>query len=217
MGSWHAALEGAGFFHRDKVEVVSPINVPRRIKTIRAWDIAVTEPNEVNPNPDWTAGVKISLCEDGYFYVENVVRFRHQPHLVQEKIISTARNDGHNTVIYLPLDPGAQGKVAFMTWSRPLVLEGFKVKKALTRKGKLERFLGFSNAVENGLVRVVQADWNDSWFYELEVFDGESRSNKRDQVDATSDAYNAIVTGKQLPPKFTVPNILKVNDFAKTF
>jgi len=214
LGSWFAAMEGAGFFHRDKVEVVSPLNVPKRLKTIRAWDIAVTEPNEINPNPDWTAGAKISLCEDGYFYVEHVTRFRHGPHLVQEKMIATAQNDGLNCPVLLPLDPGAQGKVAFMTWSRPLVLAGFKVKKALTRKGKLERFMGFSNAVENGLVRVVQGDWNDTWFHELEIFDGESRHGKKDQVDATADAYNALITGKTMPAKFTLPSLTKMNEFA---
>jgi predicted phage terminase large subunit-like protein len=214
LGSWHAAMQGAGYFNRANVEVVSPKNVPRRLKTIRAYDLAVTTPSESYPNPDWTAGVKMSLCEDGYFYVENVIRFREPPHIVQERMLAAAANDGKNCKIGIPLDPGAQGKIAYQTWSQPLILSGYNVIKANTRKGKLERFLGFANAVENGLVRVVQGDWNDAWFYELEVFEGGSKTLKDDQVDATADAYNWLISGKKLPDKFRFnpASITKINE-----
>lgn len=176
LGSWFAALSGNGYFHRKTVDIVAPLTVPKRLKTIRCWDLAVTEPSEVNPNPDWTAGVKISLCSDGYFYVENATKFRHNPHLVQEKIGRTAEVDGSNCPIGIPLDPGAQGKIAYATWSRPLILSGYKVKKMPTRKGKLERFMGFANACENGMVRVVQGEWNDEYFAQLELFDGSGKT-----------------------------------------
>lgn len=215
-GSWHAALEGSGFFHRENVEIVPMSKVPKRLKTVRAWDLAVTEPSEAYPNPDWTAGVKMSLCEDGYFYVEHAIKFRHGPHLVAQKIEQTAEFDGRNCFISLPKDPGAQGQVAFQTWSRPLILAGYKVKQAKTRKGKLERFMGFANAVENGMVRVVQGEWNDEFFAQLELFDGGSRTLKDDLVDSVSDSYNFLINGKKLPEKlkFNPSSLTKINQFS---
>lgn len=176
LGSWHASLAGAGYFQRGTCELVSPLTVPKRLKTIRAWDLAVTEPNEVNPNPDYTAGVKISLCNDGFYYVEHCTAFRHNPHLVQHKMLDTCRLDGSKCVVSIPLDPGAQGKIAFQSWARPILMKGYTVKKAKTRKGKLERFIGFANACENGLVRIVKGDWNDEFFSQLEIFDGSGKT-----------------------------------------
>lgn len=214
-GSWHAALEGSGYFQRGNVEVVSPFRVPKRLKTVRAWDLSTTEPSEVNPNPDWTAGVKISLCDDGYFYVEHATKFRHGPHLVAQRIMETAQSDGRGCVISIPRDPGAAGLIAYQAWSRPLIMSGFSVKQATTRKGKLDRFIGFANAVENGMVKVVQGDWNDEYFQQLELFDGGSRTLKDDLVDATSDSYNRLIVGKKLPDKFrfSPSNLTKINTF----
>lgn len=219
LGSWHAALAGAGYFQRSNCgEPVSPLTVPRRIKSVRAWDLAVTEPSEVNPNPDYTAGVKMSLCEDGFYYVEHCTDFRHNPHLVQKKILDTCKIDGSKCVVSLPLDPGAQGKIAFLTWSRPIIMSGYKVKKAATRKGKLERFMGFANACENGLVKVVKGDWNDAFFSQLEMFDGSGKTSD-DKVDGCSDAYNWLVTGKKLPSSFSLgaSSLTKLNDFSGKF
>ena len=215
LGSWHASLAGSGYFQRSNCDLVSPFSVPKRIRTVRAWDLAVTEPSEVNPNPDWTAGVKMSLCDDGFFYVEHSTKFRHNPHLVQEKILQTANIDGRGCFVSIPKDPGAQGKIAYQMWTRPLIASGFKVKEAKTRKGKLERFMGFANACENGLVRVVKGDWNDEFFAQLEIFDGSGKT-KDDIVDSCSDSYNFLVSGRKLPDNFklTMPSELgKTNPF----
>ena len=215
LGSWHAALEGCGFFSREHIEFVAPREVPRRLRTIRCWDLAVSEVSEVNPNPDYTASVKMSLCDDGYFYVEHCSKFRHGPNLVQKKIMETAKNDGRNIPVGIPLDPGAQGVVAYETWAKPLILGGHIVKKLKTRKGKLERFMGFANASENGLVKIVRGDWNDEFFAQLELFDGSGKT-KDDIVDSCSDSYNWLISGKKLPEKFSLnPSTLtRINQLA---
>lgn len=202
MGSWHASLQGAGYFQRGDCEIVSPLSVPKRLKTVRAWDLASTEPNELYPNPDYTAGVKMSLCDDGFFYVEHCIRDRKAPAKMQDIMLNVAKDDGKNTSIILPIDVGQAGKVAYQTWSKPFIISGFRVKKALTRKGKFERFMGFANAVENGMVRVVAGKWNDAWFAELEMFNEDHKTLKCDQVDATSDAYLQLVNSRTLPDKF---------------
>lgn len=215
MGSWHAALQGAGYFQRSDCELVSPQNVPKRIKTIRAWDLASTEPNELYPNPDYTAGVKISLCEDGFFYVENVIRDRKAPAKMQQIMMDVAKADGKNCMVGIPRDVGQAGVVAFQTWSKPFMLSGFKVKKLETRKGKFERFMGFANAVENGMVKVVSGKWNDAFFAELEMFNEEHKNLKCDQVDAVSDGYLQLTSGKTIPNKFKfdTASLVKANRF----
>lgn len=217
LGSWHAEVEGAGYFSRSDVEIISPMKLPRMIKKIRAWDLAVTEPSEANPNPDYTAGVLMGLGEDGYYYVIDVVHFRGSPAKVAETIIKTAEGDGKNTTVGLPLEPGSAGKISFQNWARPLTMLGYRVKKLATRKSKLERFQGFSNTSENGLVRVVKASWNDAMFYELENFSPENeRRFKNDILDATSDSFNYLVSGNanKTIKNFSPSSLTKPNAFS---
>lgn len=217
LGSWHAEIEGAGYFSRGDVEMISPLKTPKMIKKMRAWDLAVTEPSEANPDPDYTAGVLMGLGEDGYYYVLDTVHFRGSPARVAEVIMETAESDGRNTTIGIPQDPGSAGKISFQNWTRPLTMLGYRVKKLLTRKSKLERFMGFSNAAENGLVRVVKASWNDSLFYELENFSPENeRRFKNDQLDGVSDAFNFLVSGNanKTIKQFSPSSLTKVNAFA---
>lgn len=215
-GCWKVSPQGSGYFKREWVDAfVDAREVPKRIKTVRAWDLASSIKSEVNNDPDRTAGVKISLCEDGYFYVESCITFLDRPAGVLKTLKETADTDGKKCWISLPKDPGQAGDVAFHTYSSPLITSGYKIKKSNTRKGKLERFTGFSNAAENGMIRVVRGKWNDEWISELENFDPDRRNQKDDRVDATSDAYTILTKGKSLPNKFTFnpSSLMKSNAF----
>jgi len=78
-------------------------------------------------------------------------------------------------------------------------------------KSKVVRFQPFAAASEAGLVSYVEADWNESYFFELEAFDG-TRKVSDDQVDATSDSFITLAIRKEIP-SFAVPINLKTNEF----
>jgi predicted phage terminase large subunit-like protein len=195
LGNWNTKANAGSYFQSDWCEYVEPKDVPVAKSEMRAWDTASTEPSEVNPDPDYTAGVKIRLGEDGYFYLRSVKRGRKRPQGVKKMMLSSARSDGIKCVIGIPLDPGGAGKSVYEDHAKNLA--GFKFKKCKTSKSKLERFEPFSSAAEAGLVKIVRGDWNDDYIRELENFTGDGKGHD-DQVDGTSDAFNNLATGKKV-------------------
>lgn len=196
LGNWNVKANSGSYFQADWCEFVEHKDVPSAKAEIRAWDTASTEPSEVNPDPDYTAGVKMRLGVDGYYYIMNVRRDRKRPQGVKKLMRKAAEVDGNKCVVGLPLDPGGAGKSVFEDHAKNLA--GFKFKKCKTTKSKLERFEPFSSAAEAGLVKIVKGDWNDSFVRELENFVGDGKGHD-DQVDATSDSFNNLASGKQVP------------------
>lgn len=204
-GSWTARPEGAGFFRREWVRIVDhpPANPQSRV---RSWDLAASVPSESNPNPDWTAGVKMSRDRFGTYYVEDVNRFRKLTDSVLKEIIQTAEYDGKDdTTVTVPRDSGAGGKTANSFFVRTLAENGIGAKSVVIsgHSGKVNRFKPFCSLAESGSVCIVRGDWNEAWLTELEHFDG-GRNKKDDQVDATADAFNTLSKEIQLPT-FGIP------------
>lgn len=188
-GNWNARAEGSNYFDRTWCEMVDA--PPAEKITVRAWDLAATLPSEVNPNPDWTAGVRMSKGKDGCYYIEHVVRFRDRPSGVESQILETAKGDTPRTSVFIPQDPGAAGKSYSTSLIKKLVEIGIRARAKPTNKDKVTRFAPFSAAAEAGLVKVVRGSWNDAFFTELEGFTG-SGGPKDDQVDATSDCFASL-------------------------
>lgn len=177
---WNVSPSGSGYFKREWVDFVERSQVPKIVKTIRAWDLAASVKSEINNDPDWTAGVKVGLGEDGYFYVLHATEALERPAGVAKLLGDISEMDGRKIPVSIPVDGGQSGIIAFEHYARPLIMRGFQVKKAKTRKGKLERFSGFSNAAENGLVRIVKGAWNEKYIAQLENFDPEKRRQHDD-------------------------------------
>lgn len=206
-GSWTARAEGSGFFRREWVEFVDhpPAQTTSRV---RSWDLAASIPSESNPNPDWTAGVKMSRDRFGYYYVEDVNRFRKLSDGVIKEIITTAVDDGlDDTKVTIPKDPGAGGKTANSFQLRTMAEAGITATSVVVsgHSGKISRFTPFCTLAESGYVRVVRGDWNEEWLTELECFEG-LRTQKDDQVDATADAFNTLSKTVVLPT-FALPSL----------
>lgn len=205
-GSWTARAEGSGFFRREWVEIVDhpPAHVTKRV---RSWDLAASVPSETSPDPDYTAGVKMSRDKLGYYYVEDVQRFRKLPDGVMKEIIATAYADGSDCLVTIPRDPGAGGKTANGFQLRTLAENGVTAT-SMTVSGhssKINRFTPFCTLAESGHVRIVRGEWNEAWLSELEFFEG-NRNNRDDQVDGTSDAFNTLCRSVSLPT-FILPNL----------
>lgn len=204
-GSWTARAEGSGYFRRNWVELVEHRS-GRSLSTVRSWDLAASVPSETNRDPDWTAGTRMTRASDGYYYVEHVDRFRKLSDGVVKGIVDTAKADGVNDVkVTIPKDPGAGGKAANSFYLKTLAEHGIYARSIPIsgHNGKISRFLPFCTLAEAGWVRVVKGDWNEAWFTELELFEGE-RNQKDDQVDSTADAFNTLSKEVTLPT-FAVP------------
>lgn len=213
-GSWYARPEESGYWKRDWVDV-APQRPLKAKKRVRAWDISGSLPSETYPNPDWTVGVLMSIDQDNNYYIEDVVRFRARFQGVFEEILRCAKEDGTDTTIIIPADPGAAGKAYAAQLIRDLADRGYYGKVKQTNQNKVTRFAPFASVSEAGFVHIVRGKWNDDYCDELEAFDGD-RNKKDDQVDATSDAYWALSQSITLPD-FKLPNFTQSNPFAKSY
>lgn len=208
-GNWDVRPMGSGYFQREWCEIVP--QAPRSAVRVRSWDLASTVPSDVNPDPDWTAGVKMSKDKDGFYYVEDVNRFRDRPAGVEAEIMNTATFDGSDSNVTVPQDPGAAGKSTATQIIRKLAEKGYTCRAKPTNKNKVTRFSPFSAAAEAGLVKIVQGAWNKAYFSELEAFTGDGKT-KDDQVDGTADAFITLAEKKHVPP-FAPPSMRRVNPF----
>lgn len=197
LGSWYARESASGFFKRDWVGFVDHTNV-RATRRIRAWDLAFSEPSEVRPDVDATVGVLMSKDKLNTYTVENAVRIQKRVHDVEKLIFDTAFKDGTETIISLPLDPGATAGAYCRDLARRLSEAGYFVKLTRPEKGKMNRFLPFASAAESGCVNFVRDDWNSEMFVELESMDFTNKTHD-DYADCCSDAFYHLAKEVHLP------------------
>ena len=180
FGCWNVAPKGGGYFQRDWVDFIDRRDLPKLTKAIRCWDLASSVKSEVNSDPDATASVLMGTDSNGRIYIIDACDLFGRPAQVSDKILERGIMDGKATPIGIPQDVGAAGVVAFSHYANPLMQRGFKVKRMKARKGKLERFQGFSNAAENGMVTIVRGDWNRKFMSQLEDFDPQRKRGHDD-------------------------------------
>jgi predicted phage terminase large subunit-like protein len=151
--------------------------------SIRAWDLAGTEGAGA-----FTVGVRMRYGRvSRKFYIDNVRRAQLSAGAVRDLILATATEDGTETQISLPKDPGQAGvaQIADLT----ALLAGFNVKAEAQSGSKELRAEPFASHVENGHVHVMQDVWTKAFIEELRFF---PKSKFRDQVDAASSAFNLL-------------------------
>lgn len=141
-----------------------------------------------NNNPDWTAGVKMSVDDKGTIYVEHVERIQGTPKTVEDCIKNIASSDGGNVTIVIEEDPGQAGKFESSYYVKALA--GYTIKTNPVRENKITRAGPFSSQAEHGNVKIVRGKWNDAYISELESFP--TKSSKDDQVDASSGAFKML-------------------------
>lgn len=231
-GNWLVREESANYFQRNWLVEVDTF--PANAKCCRAWDKGSTEPNEENPQPDYTAcSPRIYMHEGLYYLVWDVHpdlfdkkdskkwneltkvtgRFRLRSGERDLAILKQAKWDGKQCHQIFPVDPGAAGKVEYEHSAKMFTQEGFIIKKdpMPNNKSKLLRFQPFATACQNGLVRIVKSSFPNKETYEkfvgeLEAFNGErsSGSRKDDWADATASSFNYISKMKTIRD-FTLP------------
>lgn len=188
-GNWKIRPSAGLMFRRGWCEVVAA--VPARVlRWVRGWDIAATTKTEGN-DPDATCGTKIGRLSDGRYLVAHSVSGHLSPAGVETLIKNTATADGRDVHISLPQDPGQAGKSQIAAMTK--LLAGFTVRASPESGDKVTRFSPFSAQAEAGNVLVLRGPWNEAWFSALEGFPEAAHD---DEADATSRAFNELVTGR---------------------
>lgn len=186
-GNWHARPVAGLHFKREWFKFINREDLPTSRKKVRAWDLAATE-KTANNDPDATAGIKMSEDQDGNFYIENMVHMFASPARVNDSIKNVATQDGIETRIRLPQDPGQAGKSQAEQFSKMLC--GYKIVIKPVTGSKIIRSSGFSSQCEHGNVYIVKdRTWNDRLINELEGFPDAAHD---DIVDACADAFNEL-------------------------
>lgn len=201
LGNWYVKEEGDGYIDSDWFKHVALKDIPLGLPTIRCWDFAGTKPHSGNKNPDWTRGVKCAYDKEwGYFYILDMASIRDSPAMVEDLLVSTSFDDGHDTYIGIPIDAGAAGKVVAEQKRAKLLSMGHKVLLTNTRASKLARAEPFLIALQQGKVFVADAVFTKDNYAELESFDGAKNAGAHDDIiDALADCYTSLTTNKLIP------------------
>ena len=198
MGDWWATTLGT-CFDRTSFVVVDSSEIPRvesASRAVRFWDLAATEPNPSNPNPDWTVGT-LMLLDRGISYILDVKKARVKNEKVENLIYQTAIEDGHSVAIRMEQEPGSSGKALVDNYAR-YVLPGYDFGGVRSTGDKETRARPFAASVANGNIRVVRAAWLTDWLDEFSGFP--EASDHDDQVDSAVGAFT-FLTGLGLPQR----------------
>lgn len=190
-GNWNIRPSAGMYFKRSDFEIVDIAPVCR--KWVRGWDQAATKKKKESDDPDYTVGVRMGKTDDGRFVVDHVERFQEEPSTVDKRIKNTATSDGKAVTIRLVQDPGQAGKSQVQSQTK--MLAGYKVNSQTATGDKATRAKPFASQVEAGNVLLVRGKWNDDYLNELENFTGTDEDGHDDQVDASADAFDELVSG----------------------
>jgi predicted phage terminase large subunit-like protein len=186
--NWKIKEAAGNVFKREWFDIVDklPDNI---IASGRYWDFAATEESKKNPDPCWTAGCKISKLKDCRYIIEHMAHFRERPLATEKKAKQIAIEDGRSTDIYMEQEPGASG-VQVVDYYMREVFAGFSFKGLPSTGSKTERAKPLSSQAEGRNVLLLRGPWNQSFLDEAENF---PEGKQKDQVDAASGAFNAIM------------------------
>lgn len=185
-GNWNAKLQAGMFFKVGNVDVVH--DLPTSLRFCRAWDLAATE-----GSGDWTVGAKLGVDNDGVFYIADIQRGQWESGYRDRVIRQTAELDGA-CHIQLPQDPAAAGKSEASRMVR--MLAGHDVKAVVVTGDKSTRATGLASQMNVGNVKILAAPWNQGLLSRLDAFP--TKGVPDDEVDALSDAFNALASIRKL-------------------
>lgn len=169
-------------FDVTKIEVVEA--APAGLARVRAWDKAATK-----GGGDWTAGVLMGFDGKGSYTVLDVVREQWGPGERDAGIRLVAGMDGPEVRIVGPQDPGQAGVMDAAQFVA--MLAGYMAETHPVTGDKRVRAGPFAAQVNARNVKMLKGDWNGAYLKELKGF---PRGRNDDQVDASADAFNALVT-----------------------
>ena len=158
-----------------------------KIKPIRYWDKAIS----ITDGSAWTVGVKAGIDTSDNVWILDVNRGRWEASAREAQLLSTAKVDTKQVVIWMEQEPAASGKESVENSTYRLALHGFFARPDKVTGDKVVRADTFSVAVNAGRVILVPAPWNHEFVEELRFF---PNSRYKDQVDAVSGCWSKLST-----------------------
>lgn len=206
-GDW-GAIKAGDYFRREWWQYIEAKDLPPMRRKVRYWDTASTKPNPRNKDPDWYCGVLVSEWR-GFFYVEDVVRFRLGPAAAEAELEATLKRDGPTVDVWMQQEPGSHSPALLETYART-IFKGHTFRYETTSKDKVQRAKPFSaanspnpKAGAPGVVFIVRASWNTDFTAELEAFPQPGVHD--DQVDAVSGGHQKLSSINTSVPKLPTP------------
>ena len=189
-GNWEVR-EAGEMFSRTWFTEVGAEDLPKNMRLVRCWDTASTETKGTrgvrkNPDPDYTASVKIGY-HAGIYYILDVTRDRKKPMEIENLVALNAASDGRACDIRMEQEPGSSGEMVIDHYKRNVVpqymFDGIKLSGSKTDRASIA-----SSACQAGKVCILRTCRNKGAFYdELDSFPYGSHD---DMVDAFSDGIN---------------------------
>jgi predicted phage terminase large subunit-like protein len=174
------APRSGGFFEWEKIVIVDAL--PNIVRWVRYWDKAGTDGGGA-----YTAGVKMGVGDDGFFYIVHVERGQWAAPKRERTIKATAASDGVLVPIWIEQEPGSGGKESAEATIANLI--GYTIKAEKPSGDKELRAEPLAVAVEAGMVRMLRGEWNTAYMDEVKLFPA---SKYKDQVDGSSGAFNRL-------------------------
>lgn len=187
-GNWNVRAEAGMYFQREYFEIIDALPAGS-CQVVRYWDKAATKPTPQNPDPDWTAGLKMHKYANGLYVVSHVGRLRDGPMQVEQFVKNTATQDGRSVTIAVEQEPGSAGVADADNYVR--LLAGYHVRVRKPTKDKVTRALPVSAQSERHNIKLLRGPWNDAFLDECEGFGPDCKGHD-DQVDAFSGAFNEL-------------------------
>ena len=126
------ATETGAHFHRAWLPVreVRPAGSPS--VRCRFWDLASTK-QIPGKDPDWTVGALVSRWADGFYSIDDVVRLRDTPGVVDKTILAVTQQDGSGVRVRIEQQIGTGGVFQAAAYVKLLVSFDFAPVKPTGR------------------------------------------------------------------------------------
>lgn len=194
-GNWKIKPSSGAYFKRVQVKEILKVLPDDIIALCRGWDLAATDEDE-NKDAAYTAGVLIAKRACGRFLVVDVINQQLKAGDVRKLVQTTAQTDNARYRKYgvvcqrLPQDPGQAGKEQAQSYIN--MLAGYDVITRTESGSKESRAEPMAAQWQNGFFDVMEGEWNEPYFNQLESF---PESKFKDMVDAGSSAFLEITLG----------------------
>jgi predicted phage terminase large subunit-like protein len=139
----------------------------------------------------------------GRYYIGHVAHGQWAELQRERMIKQTAQIDGSMVTIYVEQEPGSGGKES-ARHTITQTLPGFACYADRVKGDKYLRCRPFAAMVQAYNVDVVLGEWNEAYLSELHNYVPDEDGYK-DQVDASSGAFNKLTAGK--PLEIITPNV----------
>ena len=177
--------ETGAHFHRAWLPVRSVRPAGDPVSRCRFWDLASTK-QVPGKDPDWTVGALVSRWADGHYSVDDVVRLRDTPGIVDDTILAVTQQDGRGVRVRIEQQIGTGG--VFQATAYTKLLAGFDYAPVKPTGEKSTRWRPFSVQAQGGNVWLAEGAWNDKFVRELCDLPG----RHDDQADAAAGAFNEV-------------------------